>query len=193
MSLSSSLFSLLAGVLSAMAITAQAETMDKPYLSLSQSTMVSAMVKAIERETREVTVDLGNGETLTFTAGPDVRNLDQVEVGDLVQAEYVRRFTAEVVANDGMEAAAAELGMAARAEAGEMPGAMASNTQIVTATVEAIDVEANTFALRSPDGVVTQYAARDPENLKRAEVGDLVVMTFTEGLAITVEEGARAP
>ena len=33
-----------------------------------------------------------------------------------------------------------------------------------------------------------EYLARDPENLKQATVGDLVVITQTERLAISVQE-----
>jgi len=56
------------------------------------------------------------------------------------------------------------------------------------ATVEAIDIEANTFKLKWPEGAVKEYVARDPENLKKADVGDLVVVTYTEALAVVVEE-----
>jgi hypothetical protein len=63
------------------------------------------------------------------------------------------------------------------------------DTRIVTATVEEINLETNTYKLKGPDGTVNEYAARNPENLKRAAVGDLVIMTFTESVAISVEVG----
>ena len=69
-----------------------------------------------------------------------------------------------------------------------MPGMAAMDTSIVTATVEAIDIEANTFKLKWPEGVVNEYVARDPENLKKVDVGDLVVVTYTEAIAIVVEQ-----
>ena len=53
--------------------------------------------------------------------------------------------------------------------------------------VEEINIEANTFKLKGPDGVINEYVARNPENLKRAVVGDLVVITITEAVAIVVE------
>ena len=174
-----------------LALADQHETMAKPSFSVSQSTMITAMVEAINHETREVTLGMDEGETITFIASPEARNLGQVEVGDIVHAEYVESFSVQVFANDGMEAGAAEIAAMARTEEGEMPGAMASDTRIVTATVEEINIEANTFKLKGPDGTVQEYVAANPENLKRAEVGDLVVMTFTEGFAITVEEGER--
>ena len=47
---------------------------------------------------------------------------------------------------------------------------------VITATVEEINIEANTFKLKGPAGEIREYEARDPENLKKAEVGDLVVI-----------------
>jgi hypothetical protein len=76
---------------------------------------------------------------------------------------------------------------AARTEEGEMPGFAAIDTQIATATVEEINIEANTFKLKGVDGMVNEYVARNPENLKRAKVGDLVIMTVTNAVAIAVE------
>jgi hypothetical protein len=129
-----------------------------------------------------------DGEAVTFTASDEARNLDQVEVGDVLIAEYVESVSIDVIANEGMEAGAAEVAAVARTEKGEMPGLAAMGSTVVTATVEEINLELNTFKLKGPDGTINEYAARNPENLKRAAVGDLVVITVTEALAITVEE-----
>lgn len=182
---------LFAATIATITLADQHDAMEKPSFSATQSTMVSAMVQAIDHETREVTLDLGGGESLTFTASPEARNLGQVEVGDIVHAEYVENFSVQVVAGNGMQAGEGEIEAMARTQAGQMPGVMATGTQIVTATVEEINIEANTFKLKNADGTVEEFVARNPENLKRAAVGDLVVMTFTEGVAITVEEGNR--
>ena len=162
--------------------------MDKPSFSASQSMTISAVVEAIDHETRVVTVRKPDGEALTFTASDEARNLDQVEVGDVLTAEYTESLSIEVMANEGMEADAAGATAMARTKKGEMPGIAAMDAAIVTATVEEINLEMNTFKLKGPDGTVNEYVARNPENLKRAAVGDLVVITVTEALAITVEE-----
>lgn len=57
---------------------------------------------------------------------------------------------------------------------------------MVTATVEEIDLVSNTFKLRFADGVVQEFVARNPSNLERSKVGDLVVMTTTESVGIIV-------
>jgi len=167
--------------------TEDASTMDKPSFSASQSMVVSALVEAIDHETRVVTLRKSNGEAITFTASEDVRNLAQVSVGDHLTAEYVETVSIEVMAADGLEAEAAEVSAMARAEEGDMPGFAAMDAMVVTATVEEINLELNTFKLKGPDGAINEYTARNPENLKRSAVGDLVVMTVTSAVAIVVE------
>jgi len=161
---------------------------EKPSFSASQSMTVTALVEAIDHETRVVTVRKPDGEAITFTASDEVRNLAQVSVGDYLVAEYVETVSIEVMANDGMEAEAAEASAMARTEEGEMPGFAAMDAMVVAATVEEINLETNTFKLKEPDGSINEYRARNPENLKRAAVGDLVVTTVTASVAIVVEE-----
>ena len=176
--------------LSALVAADEHAAMDKPYIYTSSTSQVTAIVEAINHETREVTVKKSDGEIVTFTASEEARNLDQVSVGDIVHAKYVETMTIEVVANEGYEPAAGGVATVARTEKGEMPGMIAVDSKIVTATVEEINLEANTFKLKGPLGDVNEFTARDPENLKRAAVGDLVVITTTESMAIAVEKGA---
>jgi hypothetical protein len=59
---------------------------------------------------------------------------------------------------------------------------------ISTATVDTIDLENNTFRLDWGDGNIKEYVAQNPANLRKAAVGDLVVVTYTEALALSVQE-----
>jgi hypothetical protein len=162
--------------------------MEKPYISATQTVEITAMVEAINHETREVTLLVSEGESVTFTASEEARNLDQVDVGDRVMAEYVQNTTIQVVAGDGSEAAVGAISAVGRSEQGDMPGMAAINTVMITATVEEINIEANTFKLKNAEGEIHEYVARDPKNLKMAEVGDIVVITLTEAIAVVVEE-----
>ncbi|MFT5140137.1 MAG: hypothetical protein ACI9H8_001563 [Lysobacterales bacterium] len=165
------------------------ESSDQPKISLfsSQSAQISAVVEAIDHETRVVTLRGAEGNAVTFTAGDEARNLGQVAVGDIVNAEVVQSMQIDVMTNDGMEPMAAELAALGRTALGDMPGGVVVDTQVVTATVEEINLEANTFKLKGPDGEVNEFVARNPENLKKASVGDLVVITLTEAMALSVE------
>ncbi len=168
--------------------TESTPAVDKPSMSTSQTVKLTALVEAINHETREVTLRGPEGNSVSFVASEEARNLGQVKVGDIVMAEYVQSMSIEVIAGDGSEPGAGSLEVAARTEEGEMPGVAMMDSVVVTATVVDINIEANTFKLKGPDGEVTEYTARDPENLKKSEVGDLVVITYTEALALSVEK-----
>jgi hypothetical protein len=168
----------------------QATEMERPSMYASQTATVTAVVEAIDHETRVVTVRKTDGELLTFTASEDARNLGQVSVGDILMAEYQETISIEVMANEGIEPQAALMDATGRTEEGEMPGFAAMDATVIAATVEEINIEANTFKLKGPDGSVKEYVARNPENLKRSKVGDLVVITITESVAIAVEKAA---
>ena len=181
---------LLTASVSANVLADHHQAAEKPYIYASQSAQMNAVVEAINMETREVTLRGPQGNAVSMVVGEEARNLDQVEVGDIVSAEYVRSLSIEVLPGDGTEPGAGGLTAAARAEKGEMPAGVVMDTQVVTATVEAIDMEANTFKLKFPDGAVEQFTARDPKNLALAEVGDLVVITTTEALALRVDHAS---
>ena len=162
--------------------------LDRPSFAAQQTMVVTAVVEAIDHETRVVTVRRDDGEELTFTASEEARNLDQVSVGDVLVAEFVETITIEVLPGDGLGPDGAEAAAMARTKEGEMPGVAAMDSTVVISTVEDINIEANTFKLKGPDGVVTEYVARNPDNLKRSKVGDLVVITDTVAMAIMVEK-----
>ena len=160
---------------------------EKPYISATQSAKMTAVVDSINHETREVTLRGADGSLKTLTVGEEARNLGQVNAGDLLTVEILQNLTVEVVADDGSELGSGSLSAAGRAAEGDMPGVAAMDTVITMARVEDINIEANTFKLKFQDDSVQEYVARDPENLKKSEVGDLVIITETEAVAITVE------
>jgi hypothetical protein len=162
-------------------------TGEKLSLSASHSESLSAVVDAVNHETREVTLTGSKGNTITFTASPDVRNLDQVNVGDRVFAELYEEVNISVQAVNDAKPGAGQMQQISSAKKGDKPGAAVVGTTVVTATVEEINLENNTFKLKGPEGKVQQFTAENPENLKKAAVGDLVVITVTQALGIVVK------
>jgi len=150
----------------------------KISMSTSQMVMLTATVDAINHETREVTLRGPEGRTVDIVASEDARNLNQVKVGDIINIEYEQGMSIEVFAADGAAVA--------RPEEGATPAMAAIDAIVVTAVVEEINLEANTFKLKGPSGEVKEFEARDPENLKKAAVGDLVVITYTEAIAMSL-------
>jgi len=161
---------------------------DKPSLFTSQTVKLTATVEAINLATREVTLRGPEGRTVTIVASEEARNLDQVSVGDVLNIEYEQSLSIEVFAAENAAAGAGGLSAVTRSEKGEMPALAAIDATVVTAVVEEINLEANTFKLKGPSGEVREFEARDPENLRKAAVGDIVVITYTEGIALNVEK-----
>ena len=166
----------------------EASSTEKPSISATQKVQVTTVVEAVDREARTITLLGPEGNSRTIKAREDSNNIDQIEVGDLVNVEYIQHMSIEVFANDGMEPGTGTMAAVARNAEGETPAGMVMETTITTATVEAINIEANTFKLKWPGGEIKEYEARDPENLKKADVGDLVVTTYTEAIALTLNE-----
>jgi hypothetical protein len=170
------------------AVQAQQEAVEKPAIATSQTVTLSAQIVALDKENRLVTLKGPQGNTVTIEVGDEVKRLDEFEVGDVVVADYLQELVIQVVAGEGAEPGSGSMAAAARAPETERPGMLAAETSVDMAKVVEIDLENQTFKLDWGDGDVEQYVARDPENLKRAEVGDMVVVTYTEALALQLQQ-----
>ena len=147
---------------------------------------LTAKVVSIDAETREVVLMGEDGVEIELVASEETRNLDQVSPGDTVNAEVVERVSIELVKGDNLRAIDLKIHENAQAEEGEMPARAEIETTVNVYTVEAIDLEANTFKLRDAEGEVGEFTARDPANLAKAAIGDAVVVTTIEAMAVEV-------
>ncbi|NNJ64859.1 MAG: hypothetical protein HKP16_04790 [Xanthomonadales bacterium] len=164
-----------------------AEAAKKPSISATQTVKVVTVVEAVDYEAKTVTLKGPEGNTQTIKA-ENTPNLEEVQVGDHVNIEYVRKLSIEVFTNEGVEPGEGVMTASAVNTPDQAPGGMEMTTAVMTATVAEINLEANTFKLNMPGGDVQEFEAANPENLKLAEVGDLVVTTLTEAVAIYLAE-----
>jgi len=165
-----------------------AVTEKPPSISTTQTVQLTTVVDAIDREARTITLKGPEGGTRTIQMMEDSNNIDKIVIGDTVNVEYVQHMSIEVMANDGMEPGTGTMSAVARNAEGETPAGMMMETTVTTATVEDINIEANTFKLKWPGGEIKEYEAQNPENLKKSKVGDLVVVTYTEAIALSLNE-----
>lgn len=165
--------------------------MQKPGGAAGQVVAIKATVEAIDHKTRMVTLKGEGGDTVTFRAGPRVKNLGEVQVGDEVLIRYY-----EAVAFDVKKAGTATPGTSVQEEVkrtppGQKPAGVAARRVTVTGTIDAIDKQAQTVTLKGPDGKTKTIKARNPENLDKVAVGDQVEISYTEAVAISVDKPAR--
>src|SRR6188768_1545100 len=83
---------------------------------------VTATVEAIDQKTRNVTLKTSDGEKFTVTAGDDVRNLAQVNKGDIVTVEYGQALAVKLAKTDNKTRARTVTEGVQRAEPGQKPG-----------------------------------------------------------------------
>ena len=148
---------------------------------------VSAKVTGIDTVDRELTLLKPNGEEITVSVGPEAVNFNQIQKGDLVKAvvtEELVIYLDEEGASTQDEAAM----VVARAPEGGQPGALAVETVQFTATVMAIDMANHTATLQFEDGQTKTIPVRDDVDLSKRKVGEKVVFSLTEMVAISVEK-----
>ena len=165
-----------------------AKKVDIPPISATQKVHVTTVIDAIDREARTVTLKGPRGNTRTLQAREDSHNIDKLEVGDQVDVEFIQHMSIEVYEGVGAEPGTGMMAAEATNKEGETPAVMAVESVVTTAIVEEINIEANTFKLRWPNGEVLEYEAQEPENLKKASIGNLVVTTYTEAIALSLVE-----
>jgi len=163
---------------------------ERPKVVKERAAVMTATVEAIDLEKRLVTLKGPKGETRTIKVGEEARNLPQVKVGDLVTVKFYESMAVEVI-KPGTAAGAGQSSAIVRAKPGERPGGMATRTAQVTATVTAIDKKKGTLTLKGPEGNLVTAKAEDPKNLDKVKVGDDLLITITEALAISVEHAKK--
>ena len=149
---------------------------------------LEATVTAVNHETRQVTLQDSKGESVTFIASKDVRNLAQVDVGDKIMVEYMEAIEIQVMGPEEAELGAGEISAATRAEPGEKPAGAAISETTLIVVIEAIDKENETVTLKGREGNSKMVKVRNPANLDKVAVGDKVKITYTEALAVVVTE-----
>ena len=176
------------GTAPAAKVATAAAPQKKPALKQEALVTMVATVTAINHETRQVTLKDIDGESMTFIASDEVRNLAQVEVGDKLKVEYLQTIEIQVLAPEQAEVGAKEITAAGRAEPGEKPAGAAVKKTTVVAVIEAIDKEKQTVILKGPEGKSKKVKVRNPENLEKVAVGDKVMITYTEAMVVNVSE-----
>lgn len=88
---------------------------------ITQAVEITASVEAIDKATRTVTLKGPEGKLVDVVAGPEVRNFDQIQVGDMVVVEYMRALSLELK-KGGKVRERADNEAALRAAPGQKPG-----------------------------------------------------------------------
>jgi hypothetical protein len=156
-----------------------------PGGTVVQTYELKATVTAIDKAARKVTLMDATGIKTTVTAGPEVANFDQIQIGDQLKITVAKELVVSV-AGESETADDEGAQLVALAPKGAKPGAIMAGTTRVTAKVTAIDLANHEATLQFADGSTRTVAVRPDVDLSKRKVGDKVVIRTTGALAIQV-------
>ncbi len=144
---------------------------------------------AIDYTNREVTLRDSQGRIETLHVTKKVLRFNEAKVGDKVTVDYYISFDAEVrpPTAEEKQTPLVELKTVDRSAAGKNPAGDVVRQVRAVATIEAIDRQAKTVTIKGPLGKVYVARVLDASRLDKVEVGDTVVVTFTEAAAVSLQ------
>ena len=149
-----------------------------------------ATVLLADRNTRELSLQRSDGTRVTVVAGPEVRNFDQINVGDKILARYVVSLSARRLAEDEPDVQTTLGVAAARAKPGDAPAGAVGADLIMTVVIKTVDYEQNVVTFTDPGGMLHAVEAEREEGkafVAGLKPGDRVVLDYGEMLMLAVE------
>ena len=144
----------------------------------------TATITGIDAPNRKVTLTKADGARHTYTLGPEVRNFDQLRIGDQVKTTLTEEVAMSL--QKGGTPSNSEGTVVSRAPVGSQPGGVIANTRQVTGKIIAID--GRDVTLQFADGTSRKIKAGKDVDLTGISPGDTVTARFTEAMAISVEK-----
>lgn len=150
---------------------------------------VRGSVVAIDKE--QGTVTLKGPKRTVMLEVQDKQKLDAIKVGDPVVALYTEALVVQVkkagTASPGASVQESRVG----SKPGETPAGAVGREISLTATITAIDRKGHTVTIKGPGGRTETIKVKDPKNLDAVKVGDLVDITYTQALVVSLDKPAK--
>ena len=152
---------------------------------------IRAKVVALDMARRTASLKGPKGNVVTVNVPAEVRNFDQVRVGDELSVRYATAVAAKLerVTKSGIRERV-ETANAVRAEQGDKPGVALGRSVEILAEIQSIDKKNNQVVLRGAERTVAMVVPPSVD-IKTLKVGDEVRALFTEAAVVTVEKVAK--
>lgn len=158
--------------------------------TISEKVEGEALVLAVDRPARALTLQRHDGSRVVVAAGPEVRNFDRIEAGQKVRATCSMSLTVRRLDPNEPDTNP-EMGMAAsRAALGAAPAGALGVGVAWTVRIKSVDLKQNTVVYTDPDGTLHAAQAEREEGKKfiaGLKPGDRVEMLYSEAVILSVE------
>jgi hypothetical protein len=145
---------------------------------------VTGVVQVVDEADRRVTVRMSTGELRTLQVPPAAGRLSEVKAGQTVKATYYDNIFLRVKGIDEPEVDTRQT--AATAGSGAQPGGTLGIQQTITATIDAIDLNAPSISFKGPRGWSYSSPVKDKNALQQLKVGDRVDISWTEATVVSI-------
>lgn len=153
--------------------------------SAMQAARLTATVEAVDPQSRVVTLKGSDGDITSIRVHDEVRNLDRLAAGDVVEVDYYEAVAIQIKSTDA-EPTATESTSVKRSQPGEKPGGMVKRKVRVVSEVVGVNPESQTMLVRGPQGNLARVRVKDPARLAEFQAGGKVDITYIESLAIAI-------
>lgn len=145
-------------------------------------------ITAINKDTREITLAGEGGQMLTFEADEAIERFNEFAVGDVITVEYGEDLLVEFRAPTAEELAEPLVIMADGEIASKElpPGAAVAAMVRAVVTIEAINRPYMIVVVKGPEGNYVTIDVVDEELIQKLHVGQVVILTYTEVVAISL-------
>ena len=162
---------------------AAAPAAQKP-VTIGEAVTETFTIEAIDHTSRMVTLKDKDGLLEDVVCGPEVQRFDALKVGDTVTFRYYESVVTAVRRSSGPAKPPVSTGVSRTP--GAAPGATISQQMTATVTIEAIDTKIPSVTVRATDGRRSSFKVEDPKNIAGYKAGDVVEVTYTRALAVSV-------
>jgi len=145
-------------------------------------------VDSIKPADRTVVLRERDGSLTAVECGPEVRNFDQIKVGDRVTATVAQSLAVHLVKGDSVPLGAGTTTAVVRSPEGAKPGGKIVDTVAFTARIMGVDVPNRRVTLQTADGEKETVKVGPDIDLANIKPGDHVGVRATRAFAITVTD-----
>ncbi len=163
---------------------------EKGMVSGGRVEQVTATVTAVDAPNRLVTLK-GKKDTDTIKMGPEVKNFDQIKVGDVVKVTFSQGVVLSLQKPDAKPVEGTVTAAGEAAPLGAKPAGDVKVTLKGTVTVSKIDMKTRIVTLTGQEGRTFKVKAGKEVAIEKLKVGDKVLAEYQETVAIAVEPAPK--